>query len=359
VRARVPVGIGAQIAIASMCVAAVALVVVGAGVWVVGGQSFEYIMKLHGESTEGARQMFDEAVTRVLILAIVSALIVAVVLAVAIGSALAKPLRRLSEAARRVAARDYAARLPRTGSTELVSVADSFNHMATALEQQERIRREFIANAAHELRTPLTNLQGYLEALRDAVIQPDRQLFESLYEETDRLVRLSRSLDQLAAGDASLTPIRRDDIDISASIRSAVRLSGPAAAARDTQLIVRGPEGVHVLGDADRVTQILSNLLANAIQHGDRGGVVTVSWREREADVRISVENSGAPIPESELPLVFERFHRVDKSRDRRTGGAGIGLAIVSQLVESIGGSVGAESADGRTRFWFTVPIGG
>ena len=358
-RLPLPLGIRARVAIASICVAAVALLVVGVGVWIVGGQSFEYLMKLHGESTEFARQMFDEAVTQVLILAIAAALVVAAVLGIVIGSALGHPLSRLSTAARRIAAGDYGARLTPTGSSELVSVVDSFNHMAEALEEQERIRREFIANAAHELRTPLTNLQGYIEALRDGVVAPDRRVFESLYEETDRLVRLAHSLDQLATGDASPSPTRKDQLDLADTVRSAVELARPAAAARNVEIMADGPDNLGVVGDADQIMQILANLLANAVQHGETGGRVAVTWQERDLEVVISVENSGAGISQAELPLIFDRFYRVEKSRDRRTGGAGIGLAIVRQLVDSIGGRLGAESVDGLTRFWFTVPTVG
>ena len=124
---------------------------------------------------------------------------------------LARPLEEVGGAARRIAEGDYAARVPREGPEEIASLADSFNQMAASLERQEAMRRDFIANAAHELRTPLTNLQGYLEALRDGVITPDRATYESLWEEAERLVRLSRSLDALAEGDAGRPRSRRGD----------------------------------------------------------------------------------------------------------------------------------------------------
>ena len=140
----------------------------------------------------------------------VGTIVVAVAVAVSSPASSARASRcrsaRSARAARRIAEGDYGARIPREGPEEIVSLSDSFNQMAAALEEQERMRREFIANAAHELRTPLTNLQGYLEALRDGVIEPDRATFESLLEEAERLVRLSRSLDTLAAGDAGGAP---------------------------------------------------------------------------------------------------------------------------------------------------------
>lgn len=349
-------GIGVRIALGAAAVAFVAIAIVGFGVWFVGGQMFAALMAEHGEDAAAAHEMFDAAVTRILLLAVGVAIAAATILAVIVGSRLGGPLREAGRAARNIAAGNFRARLPRRGSHELVSLADSFNQMATSLEQQERERREFIANAAHELRTPLTNLQGYLEALRDSVIAPDRQTFESLWEEADRLVRLSRALDQLAAGDASSAPPRAVEFDLPQAIRGAVELSRPAAQANNVALSIDGPESLPVHGDPDRLAQILANLLNNAIRYTPPGGRISVRYEPRPDDVLVTVTNTGDGIPPADLPHIFERFYRVEKSRDRQRGGAGIGLAIVRQLVESGGGRVGAESTGGLTRFWFTLP---
>ena len=156
-----------------------------------------------GDSADHAQAMYDESVTTVVLAAVVVAAIASIVLAVILARMLARPLAEVGGAARRIADGDYAARVPREGPEEIASLADSFNQMAASLERQEAMRRDFIANAAHELRTPLTNLQGYLEALRDGVITPDRATYDSLWDEAERLVRLSHSLDALAEGDAA------------------------------------------------------------------------------------------------------------------------------------------------------------
>jgi signal transduction histidine kinase len=355
-RSVVPASIGVRIALATLSVALVALAIVGLGTWFVGGQMFEALMAQHGESAAAAHEMFDAAVTRILLLAIAVAIAAATILAAVLGLRLGRPLREVGRAARRIATGDFEARVPRSGSEELVSVADSFNQMAASLQQQEQRRREFIANAAHELRTPLTNLQGYLEALRDAVIAPDRQTFESLWEEADRLVRLSRALDQLALGDARTSPPSYVELDLAQFIRSAVELCRPAARASDLDIYLDGPPTLAARGDPDQLTQVLANLLNNAVRYSSPGGRISVRWAARPADIVVTVANTGAPIPAEDLPHVFERFYRVEKSRDRQRGGAGIGLAIVRQLVESAGGRVGVESVEGLTRFWFTVP---
>jgi len=277
-------------------------------------------------------------------------------LAMALARRLAQPLERIGAAARRVAAGDYAARVPREGPEELVSLADSFNQMAAALAEQERIRGDFIANAAHELRTPLTNLQGYLEALRDGVISADRATYASLWEEADRLVRLSRSLDTLAEGDAATIAPALEEIDLAVAIRGALDLAQPSLERAGLHLATDVPATLPARANPDHLAQVLNNLVSNAVHYSPPGGSVTVRAERRGADILVSIANTGDEIPPEDMPRLFERFYRVDKSRDRARGGAGIGLAIVKQLVEAAGGRVGAESRGGTTRFWFSLP---
>ncbi len=350
-----PGGIAARIGLAALLVAGLAIAILAIGVIVVGGQSFADLMAGHGESAESSRAMFADSVGWVVIATSIVAVVVAVGVAGVLGAMLARPLREIGGAARRIAEGDYEARIPREGPDEIVSLSDSFNQMAAALEEQERMRREFIANAAHELRTPLTNLQGYLEALRDGVIAPDRATFESLWDEAERLVRLSRSLDTLAAGDAG-TPTPPIDLDVSATIRMAVDLARPAIQSAGLELSVDLPDTLLARGDPDQLAQVVGNLLQNAVRYTPAGGRVSIRAERRPADVLVSVANSGDGIPAGDLPHVFERFYRVDKSRDQASGGAGIGLAIVRQIVEAAGGAVGAESRGGMTRFWFSLP---
>ena len=351
-----PGGIATRIALAALVVAGLAIAILAMGVIVVGGQSFADLMAQHGESTESSRAMFEDSVVWVVAVTTAIAVVTAIVLAAVLGARIARPLREIGKAARRVAEGDYEARIPREGPEEIVSLSDSFNQMAAALEEQERMRREFIANAAHELRTPLTNLQGYLEALRDGVIAPDRATFESLWDEADRLVRLSRSLDTLAAGDAGTSAPTATDLDLAAILRAAVDLARPAALAAGLELEAAIPERLPARGHPDQLAQVAGNLIQNAIRYTPSGGRIAVAAERRPADVLVSITNSGEGIPPDDLPHVFERFYRVEKSRDRARGGAGIGLAIVRQLVETAGGAVGAESRDGQTRFWFSVP---
>jgi two-component system, OmpR family, sensor histidine kinase BaeS len=355
-RPRPPGGIGGRIALAVLLTTTIAIAIVGVGVWAVGGDTFAHLMLLHGVTAESAHQMFDQSVTAVIALAAVIAVVVALLLAVLLARRLARPLGAIGAAARRVAAGDYATRVPRAGPEEVASLADSFNQMAGSLEEQERMRRDFIANAAHELRTPLTNLTGYLEALRDGVMPADRATFESLLEEAERLGRLARSLDTLAEGDAAVTPPQAVELDLALIIRSALELAGPGFERADIRLTADVPEHLPARGDPDGLAQVLGNLLQNATRYTPSGGTVSIRAERRTGDILVAISNTGEGIPPADLPHVFERFYRVDKSRDRVHGGAGIGLAIVRQLVEAAGGRVGVESRRGLTRFWFNLP---
>ncbi len=349
-------GIATRIALAALASAAIGLLILALGVTVVGGQVFTDLMIKAGDSAEHARTMYDQSVTTVVVVAVLIAILASVGLAVVMGRMLARPLSEVGAAARRIADGDYAARVPRDGPEEIASLADSFNQMAMSLEEQERMRRDFIANAAHELRTPLTNLQGYLEALRDGVIVADRSTYESLWDEAERLVRLSRSLDALAEGDAATSPPDLQPIDLAVAIRSAVELAQPAIERAGLRLSVDIPSTLPARANPDHLAQVLANLLSNTVRYTPAGGMVAVRAERRPGDLLVSVGNSGDPIPPDDLARVFERFYRVEKSRDQARGGAGIGLAIVKQLVEAGGGRVGADSANGQTRFWFSLP---
>ena len=349
-------GIATRIALAALASAAVGMAILAIGVTVVGADIFRGLMAEAGVSADHAQAMYDESVTTVVITAVLVAAVASVLLAVILARMLARPLAEVGGAARRIAEGDYAARVPREGPDELTSLADSFNQMAASLQRQEVMRRDFIANAAHELRTPLTNLQGYLEALRDGVITADTATYESLWDEAERLVRLSHSLDALAEGDAATSPPTLVELDLVTAIRAALDLAQPTLDRAGLQVVLDLPARLAARANPDHLAQVLGNLLSNAARYTPTGGTVTVRAERRPSDLLVSVANTGDGIPPDDLERVFERFYRVEKSRDRARGGAGIGLAIVKQLVESEGGHVGAESREGMTRFWFSLP---
>ena len=356
-RPRALSGLSARIVATALAVAAVALGIVAVGVLRVGADSFEALMLAAGASADHAREMFDSSVTVVLLIAAAVAAVVAVVLAAVLARRLTRPIERMADAAGRIAEGELEVRVPVEGPSELRALADAYNTMADRLAEQEAMRREFMVNASHELRTPLTNLLGYLEALRDGVIAPDPGVFDSLREEVDRLSRLAASLDVLvgAAADPGLAVAAAADLE--ALVRAAVDLVAPALGRRSIALQVRVEPGVSARIGPDELTQVLANLLQNAVRYTPDGGRVAVTaGREVEA-ATIRIGNTGPGIPPADLPRIWDRFYRVEKSRDRERGGAGIGLAIVRQLVEAAGGRVGVSSTPGWTEFFVAIPV--
>ncbi len=345
-----------RISAGTLAVAVFAIGILAVGVLIIARRTFDNLMVQSGETTARAQSMFDQSVAEVFGITVGVTVLVSTVLSVILARRLARPLDKVSQAARRIAAGDYAARVPRDGPAEVVSLADSFNHMASGLADQERIRRDFIVNAAHELRTPLTNLQGYLEAMRDGVLPPSRDHLTSLHEEVIRLVRLARSLDLLTEEESGQGAAEVVSLDIAQALRVAADLARPSFDAKAIQFETLFAGNLRARGQPDHLAQVLANLLQNAARYTPALGRVSLSAEAGRHEVLVAVTNSGDGIPPGDLPRVFERFYRVDKSRDTAHGGAGIGLAIVKQLVEADGGRVGVESQAGVTRFWFHLP---
>jgi len=350
-----PDRIATRITLAALVVVAVALAIMAVGVMRVGADAFMALMTESGESTEHASEMFASSVTWVVAAAALIAAGVALALGMVLARRIADPIRRLADAAERTAQGDLRATAPVEGPEEVRALANAFNVMVDRLAEQDAIRRDFVVNASHELRTPLTNLKGYLEALRDGVLPPDPATFDSLREEVDRLGRLAASLDLLAGAEGE-RPMP-EDVDLGALVRTGVELARPAFARRSIRVEVAAAPGLVVHARRDEIAQVISNLLQNAARYTPSGGHVDVAAGMDGAEAQVRVTNSGSEIPEADLPRVWERFFRVERSRDRASGGAGIGLAIVKRLVEEAGGRVGASSGPGATTFWFSLPI--
>jgi signal transduction histidine kinase len=340
----------------------VALALVVAGVIVVAVERFSSEQIMHmamaaGSSPEQAQAMFDAYVGRVLFIGAGLGVLLAVLAAWWVLRRILHPLERLAEAARAIAAGDLAARVPDPPDPELRGIADAFNQMAATLERVEQLRRALVEDVAHELRTPLTSLQGYIEAMADGVIEPTPEMLRTVQEEILRLTRLVEGLDQLARGERGERALARAEVDLAAVVQRAVAIASPELASR--RIAVRLEDATALpplLAEPDAIGQVVTNLMQNAARYTDDGGKVIVRLQAVDGWVRCAIENTGAVIPPDELPYIWERLYRVDRSRARATGGTGIGLAIVRQIVEAHGGEVGATSAGGRTEIWFRLP---
>ncbi|HLO24546.1 MAG TPA: ATP-binding protein, partial [Geobacteraceae bacterium] len=259
---------------------------------------------------------------------------------------------------RKVAVGNFSERVNVASRYEVGQLADAFNEMADNLEKIERLRKNMVADIAHELRTPLTNLRGYLEGLSDAVIPPSRENFRMLEQEVLRLVHLVEDLQQLARADAARAFLDRQELSLHDLLGQIMNLYRPNFQEKAIDVHWRlEPGSDTVTADRDKLLQAIRNLADNAWKYTPAGGSVTITTQRTVDGIKTVFANSGAVIAAKDIPYLFERFFRADRSRSRNAGGAGIGLAIVKELIEAHGGTVGAESDERGTRVWFTLPL--
>ncbi len=312
-----------------------------------------------------AQQAFLDQLRRNLVFAALAALGLAITLGLLISRAMARPLAHLSTAARAFARRDWDYRVKPEGTVEVADVARAFNQMAESLQRSERVRREMMADIAHELRTPLAVAQGNLRAMLDGVYPLEHSEVATVYDETLLLNRLIDDLRELALAEAGQLPLSMRDVDATAALRDTVAHFVAVAGAQGVELKMQLADDLPTLRtDPDRLAQVLRNLLMNAVRYTPAGGSVTLkavrqsgSAQHSGANLEISVVDTGSGITPEDLPYIFDRFYRGDRSRARSSGGTGLGLAIAKTLVEAMGGQMGVESAAGQgSRFWLTLP---
>ncbi len=304
-----------------------------------------------------AEQNFLDQLRGTLIIAALVAGAIGVGLGLLISRTVAAPLSDLAQSARAFAAHDWERRVPVRGADEIAEVAREFNAMADELHQAETLRRNLIADIAHELRTPLTVLQGNLRAMLDDVYPLDHSEIATLYDESRLLNHLVDDLRELALADAGQLPLHLQPVNLDQVLRATVNNFAIAADTQNVRLVIQDFETFRVQADPDRLAQILRNLVSNALRHTPSGGQITIGSETQSQTLRVSVSDTGEGIAAEDLPHVFDRFYRGDKSRARGSGGTGLGLAIVKAWVEAMGGSVGVVSERGHgSRFWFTLP---
>lgn len=335
------------------------------------------------ETREVERSLLDRIGGRRILVALSVILAAAVLASLLASRRVLRPVRRLTAATQEMAAGRLGARVPVTGHDEVARLGRSFNEMAEALSDADEQRRRMVSDVAHELRTPLSNLRGYLEAGQDGVLPRDDAWTGSLLEETAVLQHLVDDLAVLAEADAGTLRLHRSDGDVVATVEAAVLAMRAVADGRSVRLVRSGVPVAAARHDPIRVRQVVSNLLSNAVRHSSPGGVVTVDVTvdatvDRTVDgtvdrtvggalegaprqpstVVIEVADEGTGIAGDHPMRVFERFYRADPSRSRETGGSGLGLSIVQQLVEAHGGSVSARNrAGGGAVFTVRLPV--
>jgi histidine kinase len=305
-----------------------------------------------GDLTES----FQRAVNEILLVAATLAIITAVFVSTFVTRRIVKPVREMQSASRHIASGHYKERVQVTGEDELAELAQSFNQMAHTLAQTEERRRQLVGDVAHELRTPLSSIKSVMEGLQDGVLAAEPATFLSVEREVNRLQRLIRDLEELSKAEAGQIPLELELVNPDAFIKTAVDRLVPQFDDKGVKLYTGLPEKLpDVQVDQERMTQVMLNLLGNALQCTPEGGQVLISAWNNIHHVSITVQDTGIGIPSESLSHIFERFYRVDKSRSRTGGGSGIGLTISRHLVEAHGGQLTAVSPGLNQGSTFTI----
>ncbi len=270
--------------------------------------------------------------------------LVAAGLSLPLANRLVRPIKGLAAATERLAAGEFATRVPVISTDELGRLARDFNALAMTLEKNEQARRQWVADISHELRTPLAVLRGEVEALQDGIRQPTPDSIRSLHGEVMRLNRLVDDLYQLSMSDLGALTYRKEDLDLAELVTDAIVSFRPEFARKEISLTEDIPmaRGVVVFGDPERLRQLFTNLLDNALKYTDEEGKLAIRLVCRSDQATIDIQDSAPGVLESDLVRLFERLYRVEASRNRSAGGAGLGLAICRNIVEAHAGSIDA-----------------
>jgi histidine kinase len=308
---------------------------------------------------------FRSAIYESLIFAIPISLLSAIAISLFFSREFVRPIRDLSIISRKISEGKYSQRilLPKEITVaemdEVKQLAISFNHMASKLEQTEDLRKKLIGDVSHELRTPISLIKASMEGLIDGIIQPSNKTFFQVQVEADRLTKLVNDLQELSIIESGAYKLNKEKYDINDVISTVISNLAPQYSKKGIQIITNLEKSkADIYIDIDRIKQVLTNILANAYQYSQKGGTVKITSAEKDNLVTVTISDTGRGISREDLPHIFTRFYRADKSRSRNSGGSGIGLTIAKQLVQAHGGKIWAESQgeDLGTTVSFTIP---
>jgi two-component system sensor histidine kinase BaeS len=328
--------------------------------------------EINAENQGPLHNRFTGRVNQSLLYATIGATALSLILGIFLARKLTHPLQEMTAATRAVAQGDLNQQVSVRSNDELGELARSFNQMNAALAQLQHLRRQMTADIAHELRTPISIILGHAEGLSDGVLPATAETFHVIQDEAERLRRLVEDLRILSLTEAGELPMNIQPVSFQALLEQTITAYTPYAQQKDIQLAMEASTNLPIVPlDSDRILQVLSNLLSNALRYTPAGGRIVLSatrdplagqnqWGQtvREANgVRIAIQDSGSGIAPEELSAIFHRFYRGDKSRHRHDGGSGLGLAIARSIIESHGGRIWAESVKGKgAKFIFTLP---
>lgn len=291
---------------------------------------------------------FIGALNKLLLGAGIFSLIFALVIGHFMAKRLSAPISKVISSAQSIARGYFSDRiLNKSSTTEINQLTSTINHLAETMEKQESLRKRMTADVAHELRTPLATLQSHIEAMIDGIWKPDAERLTSCHDEIVRISKMVGDLEKLAKFEGENLIIYKEPFDVSELIRKLVKNFDSEFLSKDIQVSFSG-SSEEIFADKDKISQVLVNLLSNAQKYTPQGGKVQISVKGTEEYTEIIVKDNGPGIPEEDLPFIFERFYRADKSRNRLTGGSGIGLAIAKAIMNAHKGNIEVVSIVGQ-----------
>lgn len=304
-------------------------------------------------------QIYLQRTTIASLFAALIAVIIALILSVFLARSLTRPLRELTAATRTIAHGKLGQQVPVRSQDELGELALSFNQMSSDLARSNEIRRQMTADIAHDLRTPLSILSGYLEALRDGVLEPSAERFDAMFGEARHLQRLIDDLRTLSLADAGELTLSRTSVPPKWVLEQAVTSYGPHAAQQKVDISLEvEPDLPKIDVDTDRMAQVFANLISNALRYTPAGGHIQLGARRQDGHVLLQIQDSGSGINPEDIPHIFDRFYRGEGARPGESGETGLGLAIAKSLIELNGGKIGVESTLGHgTTFTIAFPV--
>lgn len=268
------------------------------------------------------------------------------------------PVKRLVDGTHKLAAGDFSTRVAVTGADELGRLAQDFNQLASTLERNQQMRRDFMADISHELRTPLAVLRGELEAIQDGVRKFTPESVASLQAEVTTLTKLVDDLHQLSMSDEGALAYQKSPTDVVSLLEMAAGVFRERFASRGLTLTLRLPENATVFGDRDRLMQLFNNLLENSLRYTDAGGQLLISAEKHASLLTLEFADSAPGVTDAQLAMLCERFYRTEGSRNRASGGSGLGLAICVNIVAAHGGQLhAAHSSFGGVSIKVELPL--
>lgn len=304
-------------------------------------------------------EIFTDKVNKIIIIAAIFVSLLTILISYYFSRYLTRPLLQMNQIAGKIVKGDFDHHVELKGNDELAELGHSFNNMVDKLKYLEKIRNDSTSDLAHELRTPLTTINSYLEGIKEGVISVNSNTIKEIEEELQRLIKLVNRLGDLTNVEKKIIHEEVENVSFSDILQNIIDRYLPIADEKDISIESMIEEKLKILADPDNIETIIINLLANAIKYTDEGGKVLISLKKEDKKLIFKISDTGIGISSQDLPFIFERFYRTDKSRSIKTGGTGIGLTITRELVHAMGGTIEAESPgiNAGSTFKVTIPI--